>query len=183
MKAHTGTGDDGSTARLGGQRVRKSDARCEAAGTIDELGAHLGRCLQLAGAAGHEEIREALMPVQGELFAVGAVLAAAPAPAKTGVALDADAAGRLEQCIGRTQAKLPELKAFILPGGCELACELHVARTVCRRAERRLVAVADAGTDLPAAILKYANRLSDLLFALGRAANAAAGVREQQWTP
>ena len=183
MKLYTRKGDDGSTARPGGQRVRKSDAHCEAAGTIDELGAHLGRCVQLAGGGGQEEVLDALAPAQSELFAGGSALAAAGTGAKPGTALDAGATARLEQCIDKAMEDLPALKTFILPGGCELACELHVARTVCRRAERRLVALADTGTQVPPELLKYINRLSDLLFALARTANAAAGIEEQQWTP
>ncbi len=117
------------------------------------------------------------------MFAGGAVLAAAGTGAKPGAALDVGATARLEQCIDKALENLPALKTFILPGGCELACELHVARTVCRRAERRLVTLADAGAEVPPELLKYVNRLSDLLFALARTANAAAGTEEQQWTP
>jgi len=182
MKLYSRKGDDGSTAQLGGQRVRKSDAHCEAAGTIDELAAHLGRCVQLAGGEGQEEVLGALAPAQGELFAGGSVLAAAGTGAKPGAALDAGATARLEQCIDKAMENLPALKTFILPGGCELACELHVARTVCRRAERRLMALTGAGVEAPPELLKYVNRLSDLLFALSRTANAAAGIEEQQWT-
>ena len=180
MKLYTGGGDDGFTVRADGRRVAKCDPQCDAVGTIDELSAHVGLCLSAAGAAGQGEIGEALAGVQAELLTIGAAVAAGAA-AKGGI--ENTAVTRLERSIDRFWDRLPPLEHFILPGGCEAACRLHVARTVCRRAERGVAALVQGGTAVPASVLRYLNRLSDLLFALARAANAAAGTEEQIWQP
>lgn len=179
MKLYTKTGDDGSTTPGGGRRVRKSDIRCEAIGTVDELNAHVGLAVELARVRGLKDLHDALAPVQSELFRVGAALADPKTPhGPTPAAID-----RLERCIDHAWETLPELDCFVLPGGCAPACELHVARTLCRRAERRAVACADAGIDLPPTVLTYLNRLSDALFALARAANAQTNVPDVPWSP
>jgi len=181
MKVHTKAGDEGFTFRPGKQRVRKIDICVEAVGDIDELNAHLGLCLQGARGAEAAEVREALEPVQRELLTIGALLAAAGTDSRPNVALDESTVQGMEQQIDRLTTRLPELTHFILPGGCELACRLHVARTVCRRAERRVVALADAQTPVPPIIVRYLNRLSDLLFMVARQANHIAGVSDAGW--
>jgi len=177
MKIYTRTGDNGSTQRPGGQRARKADPLIAAVGEIDELNSHVGLCLQACGQ--QRQIAEALKAVQPDLLAAGAIVASGEAEGK-GPPDDA-AVKRMERHIDAMTDKLPELKNFIIPGGCELACRLHVARAVCRRAERAVVAAADAGAQVPPVVLRYLNRLSDLLFVLARAANAAAGTEDAIW--
>lgn len=181
MTIYTKTGDEGFTRRATEQRVRKNDPVIEASGAIDELNSLLGWCLRAAGDVKAGAICEALEPVQHELLAAGALLAAAGAPTKPPVAISMDAIARMERQIDAAWAQMPELTQFILPGGCELACRLHLARTVCRRAERRLAAAIAAETRTPPIIMKYLNRLSDLLFALARLANHQAGQAEKVW--
>ena len=180
-KIYTRTGDEGSTNRPSGERVRKSDPAVSAVGAIDELGAHIGLCVASAGEQQDSDVGEALQPLQGELLTAAALLAAAGANKPPSVKLAEAAVGRMEGRIDTISAKLPELTHFILPRGCELACRLHVARTVCRRAERAAVAAADAGTTIPPIVLRYLNRLSDLLFVLARLANHNAGMDEVAW--
>jgi cob(I)alamin adenosyltransferase len=176
MAIYTRTGDRGETDLLGGPRVPKDAARLEVCGDLDELDAWLGlaRCEPLpAGAAALlEQIGRRMVDVRAELATVPpAQFAAAVAPR------DVEA---IEQAIDRYQAKLAPLEAFILPGGCRAAAILHLARAVCRRAERRLVSL---GRVEPQAVrpplAAYLNRLGDLLFVLARAANAQAGVADE----
>ena len=179
MKIYTKTGDDGSTGLLGGGRVRKGDARIDCYGQIDELNASIGWA---AVEAQTNELKEQLAIIQSDLFVIGSHLAISDgttAPA-TLPPLDESRVGRLEMQIDATVARLPALRNFILPGGCELAARLHVARTVCRRAERRVVQFAQ---DRPVApiILTYLNRLSDWLFVQGRLANQEAGREDVIW--
>ena len=181
MSLYTRTGDDGTTGRPGGRRVPKSDPLVRANGAVDELNAHLGLCLVQAAADGLQPVVEALEPVQPELLAAGALLAAVGAVAPTGVSLDDDDVTRMERQIGQIASSLPELTAFVLPRGTELSCRLQVARTVCRRAERVVVAAAQARADVPPVVLKHLNRLSDLLFALARLALHAAGQEDAPW--
>ncbi len=188
MKIYTKTGDDGTTGLIGGGRVRKSDARLEAYGTVDELNALLGVAAVVADAP----IAGALHRVMDELFVVGSHLAA-PAGKRAAAhlpPLDGSMSQRLEAEIDAAELTLPPLTQFVLPGGCELAARLHVARTVCRRAERRLVKLSldevdgpvdnDAG-DVEPALVAYMNRLSDWLFVQARAANRRAGVADVPW--
>jgi cob(I)alamin adenosyltransferase len=181
MKLYTKSGDEGDTTGAGGQRIHKSGPFCEAVGTLDELDANLGLCAAAAEAAGQTDLAQTLRPLQRELLAVGAVLAAAGGEAP-GVTLDESAVTRMEGQIDAVCEALPEQTHFILPGGCELAARLHVARTVCRRAERRIVALADSGAPVPPAVLHYLNRLGDYLFALGRQANRTAGIEDEMWS-
>jgi len=178
-KIYTKKGDEGFTSGLGGRRVRKSHVRCEAMGTIDELNAHIGLCLQAAGGGEGESIANALRPIQTELLAIGAMLAAPDSD--SGVAIGDPPVQRMEHLIDALCRQLGELTQFIVPGGCELSCLLHVARTVCRRAERRVTADADSHLQPPPIILRYLNRLGDLLFVLAREANSRAGYREVLW--
>ena len=178
MKIYTKSGDDGSTGLFGGGRVRKSDARIECYGTVDELNASLG----VAAVAAPSTIAESLRRVQNELFVVGAHLATPEDSPHTRSLplLDEAMIGRLEMEIDNAEAELEPLRQFILPGGAETAARLHLARTVCRRAERVLVEFA---LDRPVAptIVTYMNRLSDWLFVMARLANKRAGVADKAW--
>ncbi len=176
---HTSGGDGGDTSRLGGQRVRKNHPLVAANGDIDELNAHLGLCLAGTGTQ-TDTVAEALARVQTDLLTVGAMIASeSPPPITIG---DEDIA-RLEREIAHVNEQLPPLDKLIIPGGTELARRLHVARCVCRRAERAMVTAADANLTVSPKARVYLNRLSDLLFELARLANHAAGRQEQTWSP
>ncbi len=178
-KIYTKTGDGGTTGVFGGPRVSKADRRIEAYGEVDELNAVLG--LALSWADGSASVVRLLLEVQHDLFGIGAELAS-PEPERVGTVWSGDERiGALEQAIDACQEGLPELTAFILPGGTTFAAALHLARTVCRRAERRVVAFAETAPHPPAEIVTYLNRLSDLLFVLAREANHAAGRPETTW--
>jgi cob(I)alamin adenosyltransferase len=181
MKIYTKTGDAGDTGLFGGPRVSKDDARVEAYGAVDELNAALG----VARARGGDADLDALLAqAQDHLFALGAELATPPgAKARAAVpAIDAAWAAALEQAIDRLEGELEPLRSFILPAGAPLAAELHLARAVCRRAERRVVAL-HRHERVAAEVLVYLNRLSDFLFVAARAANRRAGVPEAPWNP
>lgn len=180
MKLYTKTGDDGTTGLFGGGRVPKASARVAAYGTTDETNAAVGmaRATPLDSA-----MDEVLARVQEDLFTLGAELACVPGREnKLTMALlgDADIA-RLERAIDEADAVCPPLKSFVLPGGSPQAAALHVARTVCRRAERSVLAMDD--TPARRDVVVYLNRLSDLLFALARQANVIAGVPDVPWKP
>lgn len=191
MKIYTRGGDRGETGLLGGDRVPKTDPRVEAYGSVDELNAGLGLALALDGAEGASNLEEAergeLRRVQEDLFAIGARLAAAdPARARERGTIPELPAGRieaLERRIDRVEEELPPLDAFVLPGGSPVGAQLHVARTVCRRAERAIVRLTGDQPELEEAVIPYVNRLSDLLFTLARAANRRAGSPEARWAP
>lgn len=179
MKIYTKTGDDGSTGLIGGERVRKSDRRIECFGTIDELNASLG----WASVVATDPLLGLLKAIQNELFVIGSHLALPEhdAPKNQWLPnLDEAMVTRLEMQIDESEQKLPALRNFILPGGVELAARLHLARTVCRRAERLLVSFA---LDRPVSgvIITYLNRLSDWLFVHARLANHHAGVADVPW--
>ncbi len=179
MRIYTKTGDDGSTGLFGGARVSKASERVEAYGTVDELNAALG----WARAAGQPpEIDRVLERAQEGCFRLGAFLATAPGK-DPGIArlTEADVTP-FEQAIDSLETGLTPLKTFILPGGAEPAARLHVARTVCRRAERLIVGLAARET-LDPVFVRWLNRLGDLLFVQARAANAAAGCADVPWVP
>ena len=180
-KIYTRTGDDGTTSLGGGQRVAKESARLEAYGTVDELNAVLGRVLA-EGAA--PEVTAALVRIQHDLFVLGSDLSFFPADkARFNVpGVETAHVAALEADIDRLTAPLPPLRTFILPGGTPAAAQLHIARTVCRRAERR---VADLATQEPvgAPALAYLNRLSDLLFVMARYENHRQGQADVPWQP
>jgi cob(I)alamin adenosyltransferase len=182
QRIYTKTGDAGDTGLFGGRRVPKSDLRVEAYGAVDELNAVLGwACTALQSAS----LREHLLTVQPDLFAIGAHLATSvpdnrPLPKLP--RLPEERIATLESWIDDADAELPELRSFIMPGGSPGGAALHVARTVCRRAERRVVELSHA-EHAAASIIVYLNRLSDLLFVLARLENHRAGVAEQAWVP
>lgn len=179
-RIYTRTGDAGDTSLFGGERVRKDDLRVSAYGTIDELNAVIG-LVRAAGAV--HEIDSVLERLQHHLFDLGAELAtpdATSAAAAHAGRMTADRVAALEQEIDRFEARLPPLREFVLPGGTAAAAALHHARTVARRAEREIVTLA-AREPLNPELLKYVNRLSDLLFVLARAANQAAGRPDVVW--
>jgi cob(I)alamin adenosyltransferase len=180
MKIYTRTGDSGTTGLFGGARVDKDVEKVEAYGSVDELNACLGVACALAGPG---ELARALEGIQSDLFTLGAELGCvAGREDKLGMRLiDAGDATRLEGLIDAAEAKLEPLKNFILPGGSPVAASLHVARTVCRRAERRVITARRSGP-VRDEVIHYLNRLSDLLFVLAREANHHAGVRDRPWT-
>lgn len=181
MRIYTKTGDKGDTGLFGGGRVAKDDPRVDAYGEVDELNAVLGmaRSIEMM-----PRIDEVLLPVQRDLFAIGALLAT-PDHAKMQLQLekariDDERIAQLERAIDDGEAELEPLRAFIIPGGTPKAAALHVARTVCRRAERRVVHLSH-DLPLPPLVVVYLNRLSDLLFVLARVANRRAGAGEVTW--
>ncbi|HNV73807.1 MAG TPA: cob(I)yrinic acid a,c-diamide adenosyltransferase [Gemmatimonadaceae bacterium] len=181
LKIYTKAGDDGQTALFGGGRVEKDHPRVEAYGDVDELNAFLGmaRAVEMM-----PRIDEVLVPIQRDLFSIGALLAT-PDHDKMREQLlkariDSDRIAELERAIDECERELEPLRSFILPGGTPKSAALHVARTVCRRAERRIVALHRADP-LPELVVIYMNRLSDLLFMLARVANRRAGAGEVTW--
>lgn len=179
MKIYTRTGDSGTTGLFGGPRVSKDDVRIEAYGTVDELNAAIG----IARAAGvGDPIDAQLAIIQHELFAMGAELAT-PDPEVKGLRwLGPEQTDRLERWIDGHEDTLPQLTNFILPSGSSGACFLHLARGVCRRAERRLVTLS---RQVPGSVsddlIVYLNRLSDLLFVLSRVVNQLSGINDVRW--
>ena len=178
-KIYTKTGDSGDTSLFDKTRVSKADARVDAYGEVDELNA----CLGAARAAGLDaDLTAALETIQKELFAVGARLAdprSKIAERVTKVAVGNADVERLEQTIDRLEAELPALRRFILPGGSMAGALLHLGRTICRRAERRVVGLGAGAVD--PIVIVYLNRLSDLLFVMARAVNHRASVPEVEW--
>jgi cob(I)alamin adenosyltransferase len=173
MHLYTRTGDRGETSLADGSRVRKDHPRIEAYATLDELNSHLGLARSVCR---DKALDERVADVQRELFLVGCELALGVAFAdQPETAVTEEMVQRLERWIDESCAVVPDLHRFILPAGDELACRLHVARTVCRRAERRIVALSHTAPVADRTV-KYVNRLSDLLFAWARQANHAAGV-------
>jgi cob(I)alamin adenosyltransferase len=187
MKIYTRTGDRGQTGLFGGQRVAKDDARVEAYGEVDELNSVLGVAAVQVERTGLDALASRLRLLQTDLFTLGARLAT-PEPEDGGrpndhiPALPAGRVAEMEAWIDEADAALAPLKNFVLPGGCEAAALLHLARTVCRRAERRVITLA-RHAHLDEAVVVYLNRLSDLLFTWARFANHAAGVPDVPWQP
>ncbi|MDA0657486.1 MAG: cob(I)yrinic acid a,c-diamide adenosyltransferase [Planctomycetota bacterium] len=188
MKIYTRTGDDGDTGVLGG-RVSKSDERIAAYGTVDELNAHLGLVVAEAQRVTGDHAPHPLSArmtklvefIQGELFCVGAELAALD-PDRAGTRmLENESVSGLERFIDEWESSLPPLQQFILPGGVPLAAQLHIARTVCRRAERQVVRLRLTVPDVSARLVIYLNRLGDLLFVLARRANHDVRQPETPW--
>jgi cob(I)alamin adenosyltransferase len=182
-RIYTRTGDDGTTGLASGPRRSKADIRVEAYGTVDETNAFLGRARIAAIAAGDSACDALLARIQNDLFDLGADLATPhePAPRHAALRIVEAQVERLESEIDALNARLAPLRSFVLPGGSPLAAELHVCRTVARRAERHAVALADAEEVNPAA-MRYLNRLSDLFFVAARVANAD-GAEDVLWVP
>lgn len=187
MKIYTRTGDRGETGLFGGQRVRKDHARVEAYGDVDELNSVLGVVAGRLGAEGQAEMVRGIQRIQADLFVIGANLAT-PRPEDGGrenahvPVLPDGRVADLERWIDAAEEELEPLRTFVLPGGGEAAAHLHLARTVCRRAERRCVSLAHEA-HIEEAMIVYLNRLSDLLFTLARLANRRAGVADVPWVP
>ena len=181
MKVYTKTGDAGTTSLIGGTRVPKNDPRLDAYGGVDELNAHVGmvRSYPLP-----ETLRRQLIDIQNTLFVVGANLATDPAAAGNHPPLpctDEDVT-RLEEAIDAMEAGLPPLRYFVLPGGHPAVAACHVARTVCRRVERRVLDLREHA-EVDPAVTRYLNRLSDYLFVLSRAIAHELNVEEEKWEP
>jgi cob(I)alamin adenosyltransferase len=185
VKLYTRTGDDGTTGLFGGGRVGKDHPRIEAYGTVDELNACLGLAVAAIPAGDPwDRHREVLVSIQSRLFDIGADLATPEgSPVRERLAGIGDGQiDELENWIDEFSAAAPEIRNFILPGGSELASRLHLARTVCRRAERLIVAFGH-GEPVGDEVVKFINRTSDLLFAMARAANHASGIDDVPWVP
>lgn len=179
---YTRTGDTGMTSLVGGQRVRKNSARLESYGTIDELNAQIGLLATYTG----EEDRQQLIDIQSKLFVVGSYLATdtTQRELREQSIVTEEMVTQLEHTIDLLDASLPPLRLFILPGGTRGASVAHVCRTVCRRAERRILALQEElGFPLDPQVLAYVNRLSDYFFALSRKLNVEAGKEEILWQP
>jgi len=182
-RVYTRTGDEGETGLFGGPRVLKDDPRLEAYGTIDELNSVLG---VVAATTSQVDLRGWLQVIQSHLFDIGGELATPDVEARVergqpvGPRVADEDIAQLEQWIDRLDEELAPLQRFILPGGTVAAAHLHVARTVCRRAERRVLTMGRDAT-VAGTVVRYLNRLSDLLFTMARAENARAGVTEPEW--
>jgi cob(I)alamin adenosyltransferase len=181
VKIYTKTGDAGGTGLFGGGRVQKDDPRVEAYGDVDELNAVLGLARAVEPLPRVDEI---LVPIQRDLFSIGALLATPDREKMHGhltkANIDDARITGLEQAIDACEAQLEPLRAFIIPGGSRKGATLHVARTVCRRAERRVVHL-QRDVEIPQLVVIYLNRLSDLLFMLARVANVETGAGEVTW--
>ena len=179
-KVYTRTGDNGTTDLVGGVRIKKSDVRLDAYGTIDELSAHIGLLLALLPADYSE--RELLIGVQNNLFNIGTHLATdqSQTPLYASARLPEGATALLEQRIDQINGELPEPQGFVLPGGTHAAAQAHVCRTVCRRAERHIDALAEKAV-VGSEIVQYVNRLSDYLFVLAKKINFNCNCPEIIW--
>lgn len=185
-RVYTKTGDHGTTHLAGGQKVKKSAARIEAYGCVDELNAHIGAAVEILAKSSEsviETLRAQLLRIQNELFDLGSQLAVLPEDRQENTpVIHKDDILRLESEIDKMNEALPPLKSFILPGGGEAAVRLHIARTVCRRAEREIIRLAENetldGTEIP-----YMNRLSDWLFVASRYIALKLNIEETLWKP
>lgn len=175
MKIYTKTGDLGETGLVGGSRVPKNHVRVEAVGTLDEASAAVGVVVSQLNDPAY---RQELQYIQSLLFEIGGILAN-PTSKNVSVITDQDVI-HLEQLIDEVTHSLPPQTSFILPGGTAIAAHIHLARTIVRRAERRIVTV-DQFQDVPAVVVRYMNRLSDYLFVLARTMNADSGVSDIPW--
>jgi len=180
MKIYTKGGDKGSTSLWGGKRVSKASLRIDAYGTIDELNVHIGLVRDVIN---DDEVKSLLEQIQNQLFTFGSHLAADPDKKDLGLPeIDTDQILAIEKAIDKMEEQLPPLKAFILPGGHQYVSFCHLARVVCRRAERLVIAL-DNETSVNPAIISYLNRLSDYLFVLSRKIANDVGAEELSWKP
>ncbi len=178
MKIYTKTGDRGETSLYSGERVAKTDLRISAVGTLDELNAGLGLAIAFGS---EEEVRKILVDLQNLVFRIAADLATI-GDKRALKRIDASEVADIEGVIDRIHAQLPELRAFILPGGTPAAAQIHICRTICRRAEREAIALA-AVHKLTPQVCILINRLSDLLFLLARLQNHLCGTEDPIWQP
>lgn len=178
MKIYTKMGDAGQTGLIGGQRVEKHHARVAAYGCVDELNAAVGWAMVPCG---DTTLTGELRRIQDDLFGLAAELATDDA-GQSPTRLETEAVERLESWLDRAWEQVPELHNFVLPGGCELAARLHLARTVCRRAERAVVGLS-TGHRVGEFAIPYLNRLGDLLFAYARLANQLDNITDEVWLP
>lgn len=180
MKVYTKTGDNGTTALFGGTRVLKSDARINAYGTVDELNAYLG--LLRDQPANAQRIGDIVL-IQEDLFVIGAILATEPGKDRGRIpSLQEEDVQRLEKAIDEMDQELPPMKNFVLPGGHQSVSFCHIARCVCRRAERLVIALSEQ-VEVNPLVVKYLNRLSDYLFVLSRKISREVEAKEIPWLP
>jgi cob(I)alamin adenosyltransferase len=180
MKIYTKTGDTGTTALFGGKRVSKADLRIETYGTVDELNSYMGL---VRDQPVNQNRKSILVEIQDRLFTIGSILATEPGNTKVKVpALLQEDVTLLEKEIDSMDAQLPPMKSFVLPGGHQSVSFCHVARTVCRRTERLVIAL-DATEKTDPLVVQYLNRLSDYLFVLSRKMSAELGTEETPWKP
>ena len=180
MKIYTKKGDQGKTGLIGGTRVSKDDLKIEAYGTVDELNAHLGL---LRDSAENKNYSEQLIEIQDRLFTAGSILAVGDAGTKMNLpSLNEVDITTLEKWIDDMDTNLPEMKSFVLPGGHQIVSTCHITRTICRRAERRIVTLSKH-TNIDPLLLIYFNRLSDYLFTLGRSLAMELNIEETPWNP
>ena len=195
MKIYTRTGDKGQTSLFGGERVSKTNGRVAAYGCLDELNSQLGICATLCRE--QKQFTEEtlwLLQVQRDLFALGSWLASREASERAALGEEAFQGARqnrthvdetrvteIEEQIDRWHAHLEPMKSFILPGGSLTGGQMHVARTMCRRAEREVIALAESGETVPPLVITYLNRLADALFTLARHLNHRLGIHEDPW--
>ena len=180
MKVYTKTGDNGTTSLFGGTRVSKSDARINAYGTVDELNAYLGL---LRDQPVNARRKNEIVNIQEDLFVIGAILATEPGKDRGKIpSLQEEDVQRLEGAIDNMDGELPPMKNFILPGGHQSVSFCHVARCVCRRAERLVIALREQA-EIAGLVVKYLNRLSDYLFVLSRKVSREVDAEEIPWLP
>jgi cob(I)alamin adenosyltransferase len=177
VKIYTKKGDDGTTQTFTGNKVSKNSSIMHAQGVIDELNAVIGLALTYSK---HDYIEEILNQVQSDLFVIGSEITLSENGEENKIKIADVRINYLEEAIDKMEEKLPKLKHFILPGGSKISASLHLARTVCRRAERDIVGFIEE-TNLKTLSLKYLNRLSDLLFVLARYANLCEGKKDSEW--
>ena len=178
LNIYTRTGDNGMTSLVGGVRVSKRDIRLEAYGTVDELNSHLGLLLTYL----KDKNKDQVFAIQNKLFSVASYLATDQSKIKLRKqsVLTEDDSKELENAIDELQAQLPHIEHFILPGGCQASAQCHICRTICRRAERRIIVLTEE-IKIDPNLLKYMNRLSDYLFVLARKLNFLYNVEEIYW--
>ncbi|MEL6758771.1 MAG: cob(I)yrinic acid a,c-diamide adenosyltransferase [Myxococcota bacterium] len=179
QRIYTRTGDAGQTSLFGGERVGKDDLRVEAYGTVDELNAALG----VVRARSELSFDPLLATIQSTLFELGGDLATPPSASRRPAQITDEDVTRMESAIDEHDAKLDSLKSFVLPGGCASAADLHLARTICRRAERCVVKLHGDEPATSERAIRYLNRVGDLLFVLARLANHESGVPDVPWHP
>ncbi len=197
MKIYTRTGDKGQTSLFGGERVSKTHGRVQAYGSLDELNSYLGLCVSYCAAESASDYKDEiqwLLQVQKDLFALGSWLASKEASERVAAGEEAFKGARqnrthvdesrikeLEDQIDQWETKLEPMKSFILPGGSMPGAQMHMARSLCRRAERETIALQESGETVPELTIQYLNRLADALFVFARHLNQKAGVKEHPW--